>query len=272
MKTRIISAAILVPVLLLIVLVAPKILAALLMAAMFAIAAYELLYRTRLVRQPRLVLYSCGMAVAVTLWSCWGAPHAWLVLLMMVFWGLLFMEMMLDHIKVRIESLGLCFLAGAIVPYFLSAMVRILTMSIGRYVVLIPFVVAFLSDSGAYFVGLKFGHHKLAPVVSPNKTIEGAVGGVVTCMLSMVLYALIVSFIPGVKVNYLLAMVYGLVGALVDIFGDLSFSIIKRQTGIKDYGNLIPGHGGILDRFDSMVMVAPLIEALLNLAPMVTVV
>ncbi len=272
MKTRIISAAILVPLLLLLVLVAPKALAAVVMGALLAIGTYELLYRTRLVRHIRLVLYSCAMAFAVTMWSYWGAAHAWLVLLLMAFFILLFSEMMLDHVKVRIEALGLCFLAGAIVPYFLSAMIRILTLSIGRYVILIPFVVAFMSDSGAYFVGLKFGRHKLAPVVSPNKTIEGAVGGIVTCILSMLLYCLILDLIPDVKVNYLMALLYGLAGALVDIFGDLSFSIIKRQTGIKDYGNLIPGHGGVLDRFDSMVMVAPLVEALLLLLPIVTVV
>ncbi len=271
MKTRILSAAILIPVLLLVILVAPKIVAALVFGAMLAIAAYELLYRTRLVKHPRLVLYSCAMAFSVSLWSYWGAVHAWFVLMVMVFYVLLFSEMMLDHVKVRIEDLGLCFLGGVIVPYFLSALIRILSMSIGRYVVLIPFVVAFLSDSGAYFVGLKFGRHKLAPVVSPNKTIEGAVGGVVTCMLSMLLYGLVLNLIPDVKVNFLLAMLYGLVGALVDIFGDLSFSIIKRQTGIKDYGNLIPGHGGILDRFDSLVMVAPMMEVLLILLPMVTV-
>lgn len=272
MKTRIISAAILIPMLLLVVLVAPKMLAAMIMGGLLAIGTYELLYRTRLVRHVRLVLYSCAMAFAISMWSFWGAVHGWFVLLLMAFFALLFSEMMLDHVKVRIETLGLCFLAGVIVPYFLSSMIRILTMSIGRYVILIPFVVAFMSDSGAYFVGLKFGRHKLAPVVSPNKTIEGALGGIVTCILSMLLYTLILDVIPGVKVNYLLALLYGFAGALVDIFGDLSFSIIKRQTGIKDYGNLIPGHGGVLDRFDSMVMVAPLVEALLLLLPIATVV
>jgi len=148
--------------------------------------------------------------------------------------------------------------------------VRILTMGIGRYVVLIPFVVAFLSDAGAYFVGLKFGKHKLAPVVSPNKTIEGALGGIATAMLGMLVYALILDLIPGgFIVNYALAILYGLIGSLAGMFGDLCFSVIKRQTGIKDYGNLIPGHGGVLDRFDSLMTVAPLMEALLLLTPMV---
>ena len=127
---------------------------------------------------------------------------------------------------------------------------------------------AFLSDAGAYFVGLRFGKHKLAPVVSPNKTIEGALGGLAGAILGMLIYAVVLDFLPGgLHVNYALALLYGFLGAAVGIFGDLCFSVIKRQTGIKDYGNLIPGHGGVLDRFDSMVMVAPLMEVLLLLLP-----
>ena len=89
-------------------------------------------------------------------------------------------------------------------------------------------------------------------------------------MLGMIIYALILDIaFPQFRVNYGIAILYGLVGSLAGVFGDLCFSIIKRQTGIKDYGNLIPGHGGVLDRFDSMMMVAPLVESLLLLAPMV---
>ena len=257
---------------LLMVLVAPTWMAAIVFALMMAIAAYEFLYRTRLVRHLRLVLYSAVTAFAVVIWSYFGAMQAYLLLGLLVFCMLLFMEMMMDHVKVRVEMLGLCLFGGFLVPFLLSALIRVLTMRIGRYVVLIPFVVAFLSDSGAYFVGLKFGKHKLAPVVSPNKTIEGALGGIVTAMASMIIYALVLDLLPvGIQVNYALALLYGLAGSLAGIFGDLCFSVIKRQTGIKDYGDLIPGHGGILDRFDSLVTVAPLMEALLLLVPMVMV-
>ena len=204
------------------------------------------------------------------MWSFFGAMQAYLLLGLLAFVMLLFMEMMMDHVKIHLESLGLCLVGGFLVPYLLSALIRILTMRYGRYVILIPFLVAFLSDSGAYFVGLKFGKHKLSPVVSPNKTIEGAIGGIVTAMASMVIYALVLDLLPvGIQVNYALAVLYGLAGSLAGIFGDLCFSVIKRQTGIKDYGDLFPGHGGILDRFDSLVTVAPLMEALLLIAPMV---
>ena len=93
-----------------------------------------------------------------------------------------------------------------------------------------------------------------------------------TAMASMVIYALIIDLLPGgMQVNYALALLYGLAGSLAGIFGDLCFSVIKRQTGIKDYGTLFPGHGGVLDRFDSMLFVCPLIELLLDVLPVVVI-
>lgn len=270
MKTRILSAVVLVPILFLLVLAAPKMFSAVIFAVLMAIGAYELLYRTGLVNHPRLIIYSCTMAFAVVMWSYAGAVQAYLLLGLLIFTFFLFAEMMMDHVHVRIEMLGLCYLAGAIVPFLLSSLIRILNMNTGRYVILIPFAVAFMSDAGAYFAGLKFGRHKLAPVVSPNKTIEGALGGFATAMVSMLLYVLIIDiFFREFTVKYGFALLYGLLGSVAGMFGDLCFSIIKRQTGIKDYGNLIPGHGGVLDRFDSLMMVAPLMEALLIIAPVV---
>ena len=139
----------------------------------------------------------------------------------------------------------------------------------GRYVILLPFLIAFLSDTGAYFVGCRYGKRKLAPVISPNKSMEGVVGGLVFAVFGMLLYTFIMQIAFKMQVNYMLAIFYGIIGAAADVFGDLCFSVVKRQTGIKDYGNLIPGHGGILDRFDSMLVVAPLVELLLIILPVV---
>ena len=123
----------------------------------------------------------------------------------------------------------------------------------------------------AYFVGTKYGKHKLSPVVSPNKTIEGLLGGLAFASVGMLVYAFILDLPLQFDVNYGLALLYGVAGSLVGTFGDLCFSVVKRQTGIKDYGNLIPGHGGVLDRLDSMTLVAPLMEAFLLTIPMVAV-
>jgi len=142
-------------------------------------------------------------------------------------------------------------------------------MELGRFYVLLPFVVTFSGDSGAYFVGRAWGKHKLAPITSPKKTVEGAVGGVVCAMVVMVIYGLVVTFAFQKTFAWIPAMICALVGALMAIFGDLAFSHIKRQHKIKDYSNLLPGHGGVLDRFDSTIFVAPLVELVILLFPLV---
>lgn len=270
MKTRIITAAVAIPVLLLILLVADKTIAAVIWGALLSLSAYELLYSTGLVREPRLVIYACAMAFAVTMWSFFDAVHAFGVLLVIIYMSILFAEMMHAHVKITFDKICMCIVAGLIVPFLLSSLIRILTMKIGRYVILIPFIVAFGSDAGAYFAGYFFGRHKMAPVLSQHKTVEGALGGVAASVVCMLLYGLLMDFPFNFHVNYLYAILYGLFGSLVGIFGDLCFSVIKRQTGIKDYGNILPGHGGILDRFDSMMMVGPLMEVLLLLIPVVS--
>lgn len=270
MKKRVVTAAILIPVLVLVALVAPKIVAAVVWGVLLMIGVYELLYTTGLVQHPRMVLYSALMALATSLWSHYGANQGIALLGILVFFILLFSELMANHVKISLEMITYCFFAGAILPYLLCAIIRILSMASGRYLIAIPFVVAFLSDAGAYFAGSTFGKHKLAPVVSPNKTVEGVIGGLVSAMVGMLVYAVLLQLVFRFQVNYGAALLYGFLGSAVGVFGDLSFSIIKRLSGIKDFGTLIPGHGGFYDRFDSMVTVAPLMEALILLLPVVT--
>ncbi len=267
MKTRVITAAVLVPVLLVVLFVLPSWVTAWLLAALLAIAAYELLYTTGLVKHVRMVAYSAAFAFAVPLLSHYQVGQGWTVLATMAFAALLFGEMMLAHTRVRFEMLAYCVVAGLLLPNALSAIIRILDGRYGEYLIVTPFLLAFVPDSGAYFAGRYFGRRKLAPVISPKKTVEGAIGGIVTGMVCMVIYAFILQVAFRFEVNYLFALVYGLLGSLGAIFGDLCFSVIKRQVGIKDFGQLFPGHGGILDRFDSVMVVAPLVEALLLLIP-----
>ena len=127
---------------------------------------------------------------------------------------------------------------------------------------------AFMSDTGAYFIGVTCGKHKMAPVISPKKSWEGFFGGIFAAIAGMVVYGLVLQSLFEVQVNLIFMAVYGLLGALAGVFGDLSMSVIKRQVGVKDYGHLIPGHGGILDRFDSVLITAPLTEVLLLMLPM----
>ncbi|MBP1560847.1 MAG: phosphatidate cytidylyltransferase [Oscillospiraceae bacterium] len=128
---------------------------------------------------------------------------------------------------------------------------------------------AWLGDSGAYFVGTFFGKHKLCPEISPKKTVEGAIGGVLTVGLVFAVFGFFYRLFQSSRgyafeVNYLLLVVSGIICGVLGIVGDLSASLIKRQYGIKDFGNIMPGHGGLMDRFDSVLFVAPFMMFILN--------
>lgn len=267
LKMRVIAAVVLIPVLLVVLFVAPPILMAILLGILCAIAAYELLANTGLVKHLRLIAYTMLLAFLVPVWCYFGMQHLFGLLGIFLFTALLFMEVLLSRGAIPFEKLAVCFAGALLIPYLLSSLVRLMGDGTNRMHILIPFVLAFLSDTGAYFIGSTWGDHKLAPKISPKKSVEGLFGGVASAMLGMLLYCWILHLAFDTNVNYLYAITYGIVGALAGTFGDLSFSAIKRQAGIKDYGNLIPGHGGVLDRFDSVVVVAPLTEILLALLP-----
>ncbi len=130
---------------------------------------------------------------------------------------------------------------------------------LGKYIYLLVFICAWMTDIFAYFAGRLLGRHKLIPSVSPKKTVEGALGGVMFCVISIVLFGLIIEnfFSPEeIKGNYLVLAVSGVFISVVSQTGDLIMSVIKRHYGIKDYGKIFPGHGGILDRFDSVLAVS----------------
>ncbi len=124
----------------------------------------------------------------------------------------------------------------------------------------LPFIFAFASDTGAYFVGSVLGKHKFTPELSPHKSVEGAIGGIITTAVISAIYAVICCkyFFLDIKFIPLFAAA-GAVGSVFGQFGDLAASAIKRYTGIKDYGNIMPGHGGVLDRFDSVLFTLPLV-------------
>ena len=136
----------------------------------------------------------------------------------------------------------------------------------GIFLVWMPFVSAWFSDTCAYLVGVKFGKHKMTPKLSPKKTIEGAAGGILGAALgSMILGTVYVIVHKSGAISILSFGCMGLFGAVASMCGDLAASAIKRNNNVKDYGKLIPGHGGILDRFDSVIFTAPLIYFLMAL-------
>ncbi len=183
---------------------------------------------------------------------------------------IMFSEIMLSYWgerRVKVETALAVIFAGGVMPLLLSALVRVgLDKQYPPVYLLLPFIAAFSSDSGGYFAGKFCGKRKVFPHLSPKKTLAGCIGGFVSAVVIMEVYGYILTGY-GFVVNYLYLALYGLLGSLACQFGDLAFSAIKRQYGIKDYGKLIPGHGGMLDRFDSMHFTAPMIELLVLLLP-----
>ena len=130
----------------------------------------------------------------------------------------------------------------------------------GKYLYYICFLGAWITDIFAYFCGRAFGKHKLIPDVSPKKTVEGSIGGTVFCILVMVIFGFVVEkLVSEISANLLIFAVAGVLIAAVSQIGDLSMSVIKRKYGVKDYGFIFPGHGGVLDRFDSVIAVSALL-------------
>ena len=166
--------------------------------------------------------------------------------------------------KYEISSVAISYFALFYVTIMLSCIYRIRMLSDGAYMVVLVFLSAWGNDTLAYCAGRLFGKHKMSPILSPKKTIEGAVGGVIGAGLLGCLYGLISKNF--LSVHYNLIIVFGIVcavGGLISIIGDLGASAIKRNYDIKDYSHLIPGHGGILDRFDSIIFTAPIIYYML---------
>lgn len=133
--------------------------------------------------------------------------------------------------------------------------------------VMLIFIGCWITDTCAYFFGLTFGKHKLAPVISPKKTIEGSVGGVLGVTAITVAYAALCANIIDCKADFLNAAIIGATCGVLSQLGDLCASVIKREHNIKDYGHIMPGHGGVMDRFDSIIFVAPAVYYLIKILP-----
>lgn len=168
-----------------------------------------------------------------------------------------------DHKKCNIYDASITIFGFFYIGVLLSFICFI--RGLGMFYVWLPFIFAFVSDTGAYFVGSFIGKHKLTSELSPKKTIEGSVGGIIAVALFTLVYTLLFNkfeymYNPGcMEYSAALYVFAGIIGAILSQIGDLAASSIKRFRGIKDYGNLMPGHGGVLDRFDSVLFTIPLV-------------
>lgn len=244
---------------------------ALALACVVARASFELLRATKAATHRHMYVITACTAAAIPLgyvFDCgslviWGCMLALMV-------GLFFTAVRYYDCgddTVNYEQVFTCMFGGLLIPVCLSSLVQLRMMENGHFLVLLPVICASITDVGAYFVGMFLGKHRGVTRVSPNKSLEGYVGGIVVGCLVMMLYALVLRQWAGIDASMPLLALYGLVGCAVTELGDLAFSLIKRQHGVKDYGHLMPGHGGMMDRFDSTVFAAPTILLLVELFP-----
>lgn len=153
---------------------------------------------------------------------------------------------------------------STIISFFFSIIVPLREMEHGLYYLFLVFISAWMTDCGAYIVGSLFGRHKLCPLISPKKTVEGAIGGVIFAVIGVFICTLCFRLIDVADYKYYVVLPMTIGASVISQMGDLIASIIKRTFNIKDFGNVIPGHGGVFDRFDSLVFVAPYIFIIFN--------
>ena len=274
MKTRIITAVVAILILLPVLIFADYPVLPIALSLVSLIAVFEMLrciglHRARVISVP-LYLLALALPICIRLLSraeLVKVAFAAIVCLLFYFFAIL----LFSHGKYKPADLSVCFMT---VLYILIGFNAILYVHDhvygGEYVYLIAFIGAWITDIFAYFCGMLFGRggkHKLIPDVSPKKTVEGSIGGIVFCILSMMLYGWIVSRIePSLDANVAVFAVAGLLISIVSQIGDLCMSLIKRTYGIKDYGKLFPGHGGMLDRFDSVIAVSAVLLVITSFA------
>ena len=259
MKSRLIVAAVGVPLTFIMLVLLPGVGTAIFCAAISCVAVHEMFSAVGVHSVPAVVL-GCISALLITAMAYFGIG-AYSVLAWCACYGALLFALWVAYYE-RERTFGFTglaagLMAGLIVPGGMAALVLIRMGAHGRFAVLLPIIVTFAGDGGALFMGMAFGKHRLAPRTSPKKTVEGGIGGLLIGTAVAAIYALVIHFGFDAAVNFPMLIIACLVGGIISQLGDLSFSLIKREFGVKDYGRILPGHGGALDRFDSTIFAAP---------------
>lgn len=241
------------------------------MALVSLLAVFEVLHSTHYVEDPVLLIVCSIFAALVPFRNMLFFRNMGLVPVFL--WvGILFAILLIKHEKIRFEQIAVAFMVTLVFPFAISTLVFLrdqFGLYQGLYYTMLIFGCSWGADAGAYFVGRFLGRRKLAPKISPNKTVEGFFGGTLigvgfAALITIGYYYIMQALGTTVSVNYIALVVISLLASLLSVFGDLSASIIKRQSSIKDFGHIFPGHGGVVDRFDSVFVVAPFFYAALQ--------
>ena len=272
MATRILVAVIFVPLLLAVMLFLPSAAWTAVVCLISAVASYELMRATgegKLTLPMRVAAILSAAALPAGSWAGLGTAYVNLcsfAVMAVCFWCAI---RVYDGYSapVGFTQVLVCLFGGVVIPLALAALVELRCMEYGKYLVLFAVLLAFVTDAGAYFAGVFCGKHRGVTQVSPNKSVEGYIGGFATGVVFAVAYGLVIAEIAQASANLLSLALSGLFGAAATEVGDLAFSFVKRQYGVKDFGKLLPGHGGMLDRFDSMMFCAPVVLFIVQCLP-----
>ena len=268
--TRTIMAAVMIALLLALTLWLAPVWMAAVIAILGFIGVYELMRTVGDTKNPRHFIWPGLTAAAIPLGFYFGCAELVLRVSLTFLMVVLFAEAIFTYGSekpVRFQTVLSGFFGGILIPVCLSALLQLRVMENGGLLVIMSFVITAVSDTGGYFGGMFFGKHKGVLKCSPNKSLEGFIGSFICGILGILIFGLIVDKAAGIDVSYVRLLVYAALGNVTTQLGDLAFSVIKREHKIKDYGNLIPGHGGVLDRFDSIIFTAPLVYLLTGLIP-----
>ena len=271
MKTRIITAVVAIAAVLGLLMIRTTFVIPMVVMVLSVIAGYEI-FRVADNMDRRAFGIATAVYLAVMPYVAWGylsflSSEIWTAVYGIAFAACLVLKFEAAAVPKQFLCLGM----AVFVAYGFSAILKMLPTAHGLFLFLTAAFCAWLCDAGAYFAGTLFGKHKLCRVLSPKKTVEGAIGGVVSCLISVVLLGVVyTACVPGEgKVHYLPLIVTALIGSVLGMIGDLFASAVKRCYGVKDYGNLFPGHGGVLDRVDSALLTFPCVLLIHTYFPLI---
>ena len=256
MKQRIITGIIGVVVLGLIIMSKPVVLSVI-VALVSLMALYEISYATGF--KNKLPIMMLGLIFSFAASVCLKFAPGLVPLLVFTYLASLFVIMLLNKEEIKLADIAVMFFISVYVIYTLSHIVSARNLENGMLNIILILLGSFATDTFAYFTGITIGKRKLCPEISPKKTVEGAIGGWLGCVVCMAVMGVIVEKTTGLNANYIGLILLGAITGVAAQVGDLSASLIKRQYGIKDFGNILPGHGGIMDRLDSIIFVAPVV-------------
>ncbi|MBQ3266151.1 MAG: phosphatidate cytidylyltransferase [Ruminococcus sp.] len=261
MKTRLITAGVAIVVALTLIILGSffSIVITAALSLVSVILCGEYLSAKRLNKELKLFIPSLVFALLIPLLS--GIQYVGIIPLFVYIFGMCVLSVVF-HKTLRTDQMMFAVFGVVLIAVSLSAL-NVLVLADTKHTafwVVYCLGVPWIADSAAYFAGSYLGKHKLCPEISPNKTVEGAVGGILGGTLSALLIGGIFQLVYGeVTVYYGVLVLIGFVNSIVSIFGDLTFSVIKRSCRIKDFGSIMPGHGGLLDRFDSVIFCIPVV-------------